>query len=171
VPKILRLAKGGKLDAGIFEGATINTPSMLVIEDAIDALVWAESIGGIDGLVSRVDTGFSHVSKWIAETPHFAFLAEDVRTMSTTAICLVIADAWFAAQDSTVQKAVVKALQARLEAEDVAVDIGAYRDAPTGLRIWGGPTVDPADTAALLPWLDWAYETARAACKAKTSPA
>ena len=168
VPKILRLSKGGKLDAGIFEGATINTPSMLVIEDAIDALVWAESIGGIDALVGRVETGFSHVSTWIAETPYFAFLADDMRTMSTTAICLVITDAWFAAQDDKAQKAIVKALQARLEAEDVAVDIGAYRDAPTGLRIWGGPTVDPADTAALLPWLDWAYETARAAYQAET---
>ena len=166
VPKILRLAKKGKLDAGIFAGATINTPSMLVIEDAIDALEWAESIGGIDALVARVNTGFAAFSAWISTTPHFAFLAKDAATMSPTAVCLVITDSWFAAQDAATQTQLVKSMQACLEAEDVAVDIGAYRDAPTGLRIWGGPTVDPADTAALLPWLDWAYESVRAAHQA-----
>ena len=136
---------------------------MLVIEDAIDALEWAESIGGIDALIARVNTGFDAFSAWISTTPHFAFLAKDAATMSPTAVCLVITDSWFAAQEAATQTQLVKSMQACLEAEDVAVDIGAYRDAPTGLRIWGGPTVDPADTAALLPWLDWAYESVRAA--------
>ena len=162
VPKILRLAKKGKLDAGIFEGSTINTPSMLVIEDAIDALAWAESIGGIDALVGRVDTSFAHFTDWIAETPYFSFLARDAVTISPTSVCLVISDDWFCAQDAGLQSKLVKEMQACLEAEGVALDIGAYRDAPTGLRIWGGPTVDPDDIAALLPWLDWSYARARA---------
>ena len=163
VPKILRLAKKGKLDGGIFEGSTINTPSMLVIEDAIDALAWAESIGGIDALVGRVDASFAHFRDWIADTPHFSFLARDAATISPTSVCLVISDGWFGAQDAGLQSKLVKEMQACLEAEGVALDIGAYRDAPTGLRIWSGPTVDPDDIAALLPWLDWAYARVRAA--------
>ena len=163
VPKILRVAKKGKLDAGIFEGSTINTPSMLVIEDAIDALTWAESIGGIDALVGRVDASFAHFRDWIADTPYFSFLARDAATISPTSVCLVISDGWFGAQEADLQSKLVKEMQACLEAEGVALDIGAYRDAPTGLRIWGGPTVDPDDIAALLPWLDWAYAHVRAA--------
>ncbi|NCF49943.1 MAG: phosphoserine transaminase [Bacteroidetes bacterium] len=166
VPKLFRLAKKGKLDAAIFDGATINTPSMLVVEDAIDALLWAKSIGGLAGLCARVDTSFGYFKSWVTATPNFEFLAVDPATLSPTSVCFVVADDWFAAQDDGDQKAIVKALQAHLEDEGVAVDIGAYRDAPTGLRIWAGPTVDPEDIAALLPWVDWAYERARAAYQA-----
>ena len=116
-----------------------------------------ESIGGIDALVGRVDASFAHFRDWIADTPYFSFLARDAATISPTSVCLVISDGWFGAQEADLQSKLVKEMQACLEAEGVALDIGAYRDAPTGLRIWGGPTVDPDDIAALLPWLDWAY--------------
>ena len=162
VPKIFKLHKKGGLDTALFEGATINTPSLLVIEDAIDALSWAEEIGGIEALLKRVDTSFAHFMDWVGASPHFEVLARDPATISPTALCLVISDDWFTAQPDEVQAGVVKSMLALLEAEDVAVDINAYRDAPTGLRIWGGPTVDPEDIASLLPWLDWAYETVRA---------
>ena len=162
MPKIFKLHKKGGLDTALFEGATINTPSLLVIEDAIDALSWAEEIGGIEALLKRVDTSFAHFMDWVAASPHFKVLARDPATISPTALCLVISDDWFTAQPDEVQVGVVKSMLALLEAEDVAVDINAYRDAPTGLRIWGGPTVDPEDIASLLPWLDWAYVTVRA---------
>ena len=162
VPKIFKLHKKGGLDTALFEGATINTPSMLVIEDAIDTLRWAETLGGAAGLIARVDESFAHYRAWLDTTPYFAPLAREAATMSPTALCLVIDDAWFTAQDEPTQKAVVKFMLARLEEEGVAVDINAYRDAPTGLRIWGGPTVDPAYIRRLMPWVDWAYETARA---------
>ena len=162
VPKLFKLHKKGALDTALFEGATINTPSLLVIEDAIDALSWAEEIGGIEGLLKRVDTSFAFFMDWVGTSPHFDVLARDPATISPTALCLVISDHWFTAQPDEVQAGVVKSMLALLEAEDVAVDINAYRDAPTGLRIWGGPTVDPEDIALLLPWLDWAYETVRA---------
>ena len=162
VPKILKLHKNGALDTALFEGATINTPSMLVIEDAIDTLTWAEGLGGAKGLIGRVNESFDHFRTWLASTPHFASLASNPATMSQTALCLIISDDWFGAQEDSVQKALVKDMLARLEDEGVAVDINAYRDAPTGLRIWGGPTVDPVDIERLLPWVDWAYEVARA---------
>jgi phosphoserine aminotransferase len=162
VPKVLKLHKKGGLDTALFEGATINTPSMLVIEDAIDTLRWAETLGGATGLIARVDESFDHYRAWLDSTAFFTSLASDAATMSPTALCLVISDAWFTAQDDALQKAVVKYMLARLEEEGVAVDINAYRDAPTGLRIWGGPTVDPEDIRRLLPWVDWAYESARA---------
>jgi len=162
VPKIFKLHKKGGLDTALFEGATINTPSLLVIEDAIDALSWAEEIGGIEALLKRVDTSFAHFMDWVGASPNFEVLACDPATISPTALCLMISDDWFTAQPDEVQSGVVKYMLALLEAEDVAVDINAYRDAPMGLRIWGGPTVDPEDIASLLPWLDWAYETVRA---------
>ena len=162
VPKIFKLHKKGGLDTALFEGATINTPSLLVIEDAIDALSWAEEIGGIEALLKRVDTSFAHFMDWVGASPHFEVLARDPATISPTALCLVISDDWFTTEPDEVQAGVVKSMLALLEAEDVAVDINAYRDAPTGLRIWGGPTVDPEDIASLLPWLEWAYETVRA---------
>ena len=162
VPKIFKLHKKGALDTALFDGATINTPSMLVIEDAIDTLTWAEGLGGAKGLIGRVNESFDHFRAWLASTPHFASLASNPATMSQTALCLVITDDWFGAQEESVQKALVKDMLARLEDEGVAVDINAYRDAPTGLRIWGGPTVDPVDIERLLPWVDWAYEVARA---------
>ena len=162
VPKVLSLHKKGSLDTALFEGATINTPSLLVIEDAIDALTWTSRLGGAKGLIARVDESFAHFRSWLDTTPHYAALARDPATMSPTALCLVVSDPWFGAQDEEVQAALVKRMLGLLEEEGVAVDINAYRDAPTGLRVWGGPTVDPADIARLLPWLDWAYETARA---------
>ena len=162
VPKLFKLHKKGGLDTALFEGATINTPSMLVIEDAIDTLLWAEGLGGAKGLIDRVDESFDHYRAWLDRTPYFAPLAVDPATISPTALCLVVTDGWFGAQEDAVQKALVKDMLARLEEEGVAVDINAYRDAPTGLRIWGGPTVDPADIERLLPWVDWAYEAARA---------
>jgi len=162
VPKVFKLHKKGGLDTALFEGATINTPSLLVVEDAIDALAWAEAIGGIDALTARVDASFAHFMDWVARTPYFDVLARDPATISPTALCLVVSDPWFGGLDAAAQAAFIKRLLARLEEEGVAVDINAYRDAPTGLRIWGGPTVDPEDIARLLPWIDWAYEAVRA---------
>jgi len=163
VPKLFKLHKKGGLDTALFEGATINTPSLLVIEDAIDALEWAESIGGSDALIARVDASFAHVRNWVAATPHFEFLARDPVTISPTALCLVVSDPWFTALDGPDQADLVKQMLARLAEEGVAVDINAYRDAPVGIRIWGGPTVDPEEIERLLPWIDWAYEVVRAA--------
>ena len=162
VPKVLKLHKKGKLDRALFEGATINTPSLLVIEDAIDTLVWAEGLGGARGLIARVDESFDHFRRWLEATPHFRSLAAVPETMSQTALCLVVEDSWFTDQDAAAQAALVKSMLALLAEENVAVDINAYRDAPTGLRIWAGPTVDPQDIERLLPWVDWAYETVRA---------
>ena len=162
VPKLFKLHKKGKLDEALFKGATINTPSMLVIEDALDALRWVETLGGQAGTIARVDESFAHFQAWLKDTPYFTALASDPATMSQTALCITISDDWFLANDPDIRSAIVKQMQALLEAENVAVDIGAYRDAPTGLRIWGGPTVDPDDIRHLLPWVDWAYEAIRA---------
>ena len=162
VPKILSLAKKGKLDAGLFDGATINTPSLLVIEDALDALLWAENLGGARGLIARVDASFALMDEWVARTPNYAYLAVDPATISQTSVCLRFVDDWFTGLVADQQKAVVKDIEALLAAEEVAIDISAYRDAPTGLRIWCGPTVDPEDVGALLPWLDWAFVETRA---------
>ncbi len=161
VPKILSLHKKGQLDEALFTGSTINTPSMLVIEDLLDTLGWATAIGGRQALFDRVDANFAAIDSWVSTSPFFDFLARVPDTRSPTSMCLAITDAWFGARDAADRKAIVKHLQALLEAEQVALDIGSYRDAPVGLRIWGGPTVDPADTAALAPWLDWAYDAAR----------
>lgn len=166
MPKVLSLAKKGKLDTALFEGATINTPSMLVIEDALDALRWAETLGGARGLIDRVDASFAMMNAWVASTPHFSYLAVDPATVSPTSVCLCFADPWFATLEADAQKKLGKQVEALLAAEQVAVDIGAYRDAPTGLRVWCGPTVDPTDVEALLPWLDWAYVEARAQYRA-----
>ncbi len=161
MPKVLSLAKKGKLDTALFAGTTINTPSMLVIEDAIDALSWAENLGGVRGLIARVDASFAVMSEWVANTPNYAFLAVDPTTVSQTSVCLRFADDWFTDLGADQQKAVLTDVEGLLASEDVAIDISAYRDAPTGLRIWCGPTVDPDDVAALLPWLDWAYVQTR----------
>ena len=133
-----------------------------MIEDAIDTLVWAEGLGGARGLIARVDESFDHFRRWLEATPHFRSLAAVPETMSQTALCLVVEDSWFTDQDAAAQAALVKSMLALLAEENVAVDINAYRDAPTGLRIWAGPTVDPQDIERLLPWVDWAYETVRA---------
>jgi phosphoserine aminotransferase len=162
MPKIFRMTKGGKLDEAIFKGDTINTPSMLAVEDAIDGLRWAESVGGVDGLVKRSEANLSAIARWVGQTPWVDFLAEQPETRSCTSICLKIVDPWFTAQPEEAQAEIAKKLASSLEAEKVAFDIAAYRSAPPGLRIWGGATVENADIAALLPWLDWAYAQLKA---------
>jgi phosphoserine aminotransferase len=161
LPKIFRLTKGGKLIDGIFVGETINTPSMLCVEDALDGLRWAESVGGLAGLKARSEANLAAVAAWVAASDWAAFLAEDPATISNTSICLKIVAPWFTALAPDGQAAAAKKLASLLEKEKAALDIGAYRDAPPGLRIWGGATVETADIEALLPWLDWAAEQVR----------
>jgi phosphoserine aminotransferase len=146
LPKIFRLTSGGKLIEGIFKGETINTPSMLCVEDALDGLRWAESVGGLAGLIARSEANLAVIAQWVTRTEWVDFLAEDVATRSWTSICLTLVD-----------PAAAKPLAALLEKEGAAFDIGAYRDAPPGLRIWCGATIEAADVEKLLPWLDWAY--------------
>jgi phosphoserine aminotransferase len=160
VPKIFRLTKGDALIDGVFRGETINTPSMLAVEDALDGLHWAESIGGLDALIERTDANFAAVESWVERTEWVDFLAADPTTRSPTSICLQIVDPLIAALARDRQSVLIKDMTARLAEEDVAHDIAAYRDAPPGLRIWGGATVETADIDALLPWLDWSFEEA-----------
>ncbi|MEQ8166899.1 MAG: phosphoserine aminotransferase, partial [Alphaproteobacteria bacterium] len=162
LPKIFRMTKGGKLNEGIFKGETINTPSMLCVEDALDAMKWARSVGGLDGLVRRSESNLEAIAGWVARSDWAAFLAEKPRERSCTSICLKIDDPWFNGLDEQTQTAVPKAMAALLESENVAYDINGYRDAPAGLRIWGGATVETSDIEALLPWLDWAYARVKA---------
>ncbi|MEK0165197.1 phosphoserine transaminase [Phaeobacter sp. A36a-5a] len=158
LPKIFRLTKGGKLIDGIFKGATINTPSMLAVEDYLLALDWARSVGGLDGLKARANANAQAIFNFCAAKPWLANLAADPATRSNTSVCLKFTDARIA-DGAAFAKAVAK----RLEAEDVALDIGAYRDAPAGLRIWCGGTVETSDIEAMLPWLEWAFEAEIAA--------
>lgn len=162
MPKIFRLTKGGKLNESIFKGATINTPSMICVEDALDSLNWAESIGGLEGLVDRCNANLAAIADWVAKSDWAAFLAEDASICSTTSICLKIKAGWFEALSADDQAKAAKSLASKMEDENVALDIGAYRDAPAGLRIWGGATVETSDIELLLPWLDWAIEEVRA---------
>ena len=155
LPKIFRMTSGGKLIAGLFEGETINTPSMLANEDYIDALTWAESLGGQDGLIARSNSNAAALDAWVQRTQWVANLAADAANQSTTSVCLKIVDPVHASNPD-----VPKKMAALLEKEGVAYDIGAYRDAPPGLRIWCGATVDTADIVALTPWLDWAFAQA-----------
>ena len=157
LPKIFRLAKKGKLGLDLFAGATINTPSMLAVEDQLDALRWAESIGGLTGLVDRSQANLAAIKTWVAKSDWIEFLATDPATISSTSICLGIVDDWFSVQEEDVQRTLIKSMVSKLESEGVALDIGGYRDAPPGLRIWGGGTIEVSDIEALLPWLDWAY--------------
>jgi len=163
LPKIFRMAKKGRLDEALFEGATINTPSMLCVEDALDGLAWAETVGGLRGLVARSESNLAAVAEWVEKTPWVEFLARDPRTRSCTSICLAIVDPWFHALPGDAQQKTVASLVALLEEEGVALDVGSYRDAPPGLRIWGGATVERSDVQALLPWLDWAFGEVRGA--------
>jgi phosphoserine aminotransferase len=156
LPKIFRLASKGKLNEGIFKGETINTPSMLCVEDALDGLRWAESIGGLPALIARSEANLAAVATWVEKSDWARFLAEEPDTRSCTSICLKITAPWFAALSADGQAKAAKQLASLLEKEGVAFDIGSYRDAPPGLRIWGGATVETADIQALLPWLDWA---------------
>lgn len=162
LPKIFRLTKSGKLIEGIFKGETINTPSMLCVEDCLDALNWAESIGGLTAMIQRSQANLAAVARWAEQTPWVDFLAGDPASRSSTSICLKIVDPAVQALPADLQAAVPKKIAALLEAEGVAFDINGYRDAPPGLRLWGGATVEPADMAALLPWLDWAFARAKA---------
>jgi phosphoserine aminotransferase len=157
LPKIFQMTKKGKLMSGIFTGDTINTPSMLCVEDALDGLKWAETLGGLSALIQRSQANLQAIAAWVERTPWVDFLAQKSETRSNTSICLKIVDPWYEALTSEEQAKGAKKIAALLEAEGVAYDIAAYRDAPPGLRIWGGATVETADIQALLPWLDWAY--------------
>lgn len=157
LPKIFRLTEGGALLEDPFRGATVNTPSMLCVEDALDGLRWAQSIGGLEALIARSEANLAAVADWVARSGWAAFLAEDPATRSSTSICLKIADPWFQALPAERQAATAKALVDLVEREEAGFDIGAYRDAPPGLRLWGGATVETADLQALLHWLDWSY--------------
>jgi phosphoserine aminotransferase len=157
LPKIFRLAKGGKLDEALFEGATINTPSMLCVEDYLDALRWSAEVGGLAGLVARSQRNLGVLADWVARTPWVEFLAADPATRSSTSVCLRITAPWFEALDAKQRGAVVDQMTALLAKEGVAYDIAGYRSAPPGLRIWCGATVEAADLEALTPWLDWAF--------------
>jgi phosphoserine aminotransferase len=162
LPKIFRLTSGGKLIEGIFKGETINTPSMLCVEDAVDGLRWAESVGGLDGLIARSEANLCAIEHWVARTAWVDFLATAPETRSCTSICLKLVAPWFVALPATTQAQAAKRMGALLEKEGAAYDIAAYRDAPPGLRIWGGATVETANVEKLLPWLDWAHDTVQA---------
>ena len=165
LPKIFRLTKGGRLIEGIFRGETINTPSMLCVEDYLDALNWAKSIGGLDALVARADANAAVIDRFVQGSPWLGHLAADPATRSNTSVCLTITDPEVVALDREGQAAFAKGLAAVLDKEGVAHDIGHYRDAPPGLRIWCGATVETADLEALTPWLDWAFAQQKALLK------
>ena len=166
LPKIFRMTKKGKLDEALFQGATLNTVSLLCVEDLLDALAWAESCGGLPGLIARSETNLAVVADWVANSYWCDFLAVDPATRSNTSICLKVVDPWATAQPDEAQAALAKAIAAAVETAGAGYDIDSYRDAPPGLRIWGGATVESADIAALLPWLDWAYDSVKATARA-----
>ncbi len=167
LPKIFRLTQGGKLNEGIFKGETINTPSMLCVEDALDGLKWAESVGSLKGLMARSQGNFAAIEKWIAGAGWIDFLAEDKATRSCTSVCLKIVDPLVAAMKHEDKWAFAKRIGALLEAEKVAYDIDAHRDSPPGLRIWTGATIEKSDLEALFPWLDWAFAVVKDEMTAK----
>ncbi|MFN3859330.1 MAG: phosphoserine transaminase [Caulobacter sp.] len=162
MPKLFRMTKGGKLNAEIFEGATINTPSMLCVEDYLDALAWSKDVGGLKGLGARADANFAALAAWVEKTPWVDFLAEVPETRSNTSVCLKVVDPRIAALPADAQADFAKKLASLLEKEKAAYDIGGYRDAPPGLRIWCGCTIETTDVEALTPWLDWAFAAASA---------
>jgi phosphoserine aminotransferase len=162
LPKIFRLTSGGKLIEGIFVGETINTPSMLAVEDALDGLRWAQAIGGLPALIGRSEANLAAIAAWVEGNPRIEFLAKDPATRSCTSICLSIAAGWFIALEPAAQQKAAKAIAALLEKSGAALDAASYRDAPPGLRIWGGATVETADIEALLPWIDYAIDTVAA---------
>ena len=167
LPKIFRLTQGGKLIEGVFKGETINTPSMIAVEDQIDALRWAESTGGLKGLIARSEGNLAAIETWVKQAGWVGFLAEDKATRSCTSVCLVITDPAVATMKPEDRAAFSKRMVALLEAEKAAFDIDAYRDAPPGLRIWAGATVERGDLEALFPWLDWAFATVKSEMAAK----
>jgi phosphoserine aminotransferase len=161
LPKIFRLTKGGKLNEGIFAGETINTPSMLCVEDYLDALRWAQSVGGLNALIARADANAKAVAAWVARTPWVDFLARDPAIRSNTSVCLKVVDPVVAALSADAQSAFAKALAGAVEKEGVGYDIAHYRDAPPGLRIWCGASVETSDVEILTQWLDWAFAKTR----------
>jgi phosphoserine aminotransferase len=169
MPKIFRMTKGGKIIEGIFQGETINTPSMLCVEDYIDALLWAKELGGLKALMARADANARVIFDFCDKNPWLANLAEKAETRSNTSVCLKIVDPAVTALDAAGQADFAKGLVATLEKEGVAVDIGAYRDAPSGLRIWCGATIETADLEALMPWLTYAFEKQKAGLAAKAA--
>ncbi|HEV2631316.1 MAG TPA: phosphoserine transaminase [Pseudolabrys sp.] len=163
LPKIFRMTKGGKINEGIFVGETINTPSMLCVEDYLDTLIWAKSIGGLKALIARADANTKVLADWVAKTPWVDFLAADAAIRSNTSVCLKVVDPAVTKLSSDQQLAFAKSLVSLVEKENAGYDLGHYRDAPAGLRIWCGATVEAADVEALTPWLDWAFTEAKAA--------
>ena len=157
LPKIFRLTKGGKINEGIFEGETINTPSMLCVEDYLDALRWAKSIGGLKAVMGRADANTKAIDNWVARTPWVDFLAADPAIRSNTSVCLKIIDPAVTALSVDAQSAFAKALAGAVEKEGAGYDIAHYRDAPPGLRIWCGASVETSDVETLTKWLDWAF--------------
>src|ERR1700728_3693418 len=161
LPKIFRMTRGGKLNEGIFQGETINTPSMLCVEDYLDALDWAKSVGGLKALQARADGNAKTIADWVAKTPWIDFLAREPALRSNTSVCLKVVDPTVTRLSPEAQAAFIKGIAAALEKEGVAYDIDPYRDAPAGLRIWCGSTVEQSDVEALTLWLDWAYAKAK----------
>ena len=166
MPKIFRMTKGGKVALDIFEGATINTPSMLCVEDYLDALKWGSSVGGLNGLVQRSNANLQALAEWVGKTAWVEFLAESADIRSNTSVCLQVVDKRVTGLTADAQAEFAKRLASLLEKEGVALDAGGYRDAPPGLRIWCGATVDASDVEALTPWMDWAFETLAAELQA-----
>jgi phosphoserine aminotransferase len=166
MPKIFRLTKGGKIVEGIFEGETINTPSMVAVEDYLDALTWAQQLGGLKALIARADANLAVLVEWVAASPWAGFLAESEAIRSNTSVCLKITDPWFAALNDDAKAEAAKKIAALLDKEGVALDVAGYRSAPPGLRIWCGATVETADLKALTPWLDWAYAQVKSLAQA-----
>ena len=163
MPKLFRMTSGGKFSEAIFKGDTINTPSLLAVEDCIWSLEWALGLGGLDALIGRADANAAALDAWVEKTDWIDHLAADPVTRSNTSVCLKFAPHAVEGLDEAGQLALVKKIASLLEAEDAAYDVAGYRDAPPGLRVWCGATVDTDDVAALGPWLDWAYHTATAA--------
>ena len=169
MPKIFRITKGGKLFDEPFEGKTINTPSMLAIEDYLDALKWSESIGGLPALVKRSMANLKAVEEWLAKTTWATFLAEKPETRSNTSICFKVVDPWFMAKDVESQLKIIKETEKMLEKEGVAFEVANHRDAPASYRLWGGATVETSDIKSCLEWIDWAYQTVRTEQQAKAA--
>jgi len=161
LPKIFRLTSKGKFSEAIFQAETINTPSMLAVEDAIDGLKWAQSVGGQGALKARSQANLAAVTRWVEKAPWIDFLVREEANRSWTSVCLEVTDPWFAKQPAEAQRAALKQMETLLDKEGVAYDFVGHRDAPPGLRLWCGATVETSDVEAVLPWLDWAYGEVR----------